>query len=222
MATSTSPVAGGPYGTSCTGAVDANYTIIYAPGSLTETKAAQSITFVDHPPTNATYGGTFTVSATSSSGQSVTFSTSTSSVCAVSGTTVTFTGVGTCTVIASQSGSANYLAAPQVTQGISVAKAPVTVVAAPVSIVRSILTVSVTFSATLTSQTTGKGISGQVVTFSDGPLATCSGTTNASGVATCTVSVLAVVALLFSPSFSAAYAGGTDYVASTTTGKVTL
>jgi hypothetical protein len=152
----------------------------------------------------------------------VTFSTSTSSVCAVSGTTVTFTGVGTCTVIASQSGSANYLAAPQVTQGISVAKAPVTVVAAPVSIVRSILTVSVTFSATLTSQTTGKGISGQVVTFSDGPLATCSGTTNASGVATCTVSVLAVVALLFSPSFSAAYAGGTDYVASTTTGKVTL
>jgi hypothetical protein len=190
--------------------------------SISVARATQIITFNSPPPTNATYGGTYTVGATASSGLPVTFSAAAMSVCTVAGTTVTFTGVGTCTVVANQSGNADYLAATPVTEGITVAKAATTIVAAPVSVLGSILMVSVTFSATVTSQTTGKGVSGQIVTFSDGPLATCVAATNANGVATCTDSVLAALALLLSPSYSASWPGDADYDAASRTGKVTL
>ena len=43
-ATSSSPVAGSPYVSSCTGAVDPNYTIAYGAGSVTVTKAPLTIT----------------------------------------------------------------------------------------------------------------------------------------------------------------------------------
>jgi hypothetical protein len=135
---------------------------------------------------------------------------------------VTFTGLGTCTIDANQAGSTTYLAAPQVTQGTSVTKAPTQVVAAPVSLLGSLLALKVTFSATVTSQTTGKGVSGQTVSFADGKLVSCSATTNTSGAASCSVSAFAILALLLSPSYSASYAGGTDYVASSATGKVML
>ena len=50
----------------------------------------------------------FTVSATASSGLQVTFSSSTSAVCMVAGSTVTIVGVGTCTLTASQAGNSSY------------------------------------------------------------------------------------------------------------------
>lgn len=180
------------------------------------------ITLTSIAPTNATYGGTYTVTATGgASGNPVTFSVVAMSVCTVTGSAVTFTGVGICTIDANQAGNAHYLPAIQLQQGIVVGKAATILVAAPVSVVGSLLSVSVTFSGTLNSVTTGKGIAGQIVTFSDGP-ATCSATTNASGVASCSVSVLDVVALLISTSYSAIYAEGPDYFASSATGKVTL
>ncbi len=87
-------------------------------------KASQTITFTSTAPSNAVFGGpTYTVTATASSGLTVTFGSSTSSVCTVSGSTVSFVGVGTCTVTASQSGNTNYLAAPQVTQSFTVSPA---------------------------------------------------------------------------------------------------
>ena len=54
-ATSASPVSGSPYPTSCTGAVDSNYTIHYVNGSLTENPAALTITASSG---SFTYGGT--------------------------------------------------------------------------------------------------------------------------------------------------------------------
>ncbi len=55
--------------------------------------------------------GARTVSATAPGG-AVTFSTSTTSICAVNGSTVTFTGnVGTCTIVANQAGNAEYVPA---------------------------------------------------------------------------------------------------------------
>ena len=54
-ATSSSPVAGSPYASSCSGAVDANYTISYVPGSVTVGKAPLTIT-ASSP--SMTYGGT--------------------------------------------------------------------------------------------------------------------------------------------------------------------
>ena len=54
-ATSSSPVAGSPYQTSCSGAVDPNYTITYPRGSLAVTKAPLTITASSG---SMTYGGT--------------------------------------------------------------------------------------------------------------------------------------------------------------------
>jgi hypothetical protein len=87
----------------------------------------QAITFTSTPPANPTVGGTYTVSATGGgSGNPVTFSidsSSTSGACSIPGTTVSFTGAGTCVIDANQAGNANYSAAPQVQQSFSIAAA---------------------------------------------------------------------------------------------------
>jgi len=86
-------------------------TITVGPGS-------QTITFGAAP--TLTVGGTATLSATASSGLPVTFSSLTSTICTVSGSTVTGVAAGTCTVAANQVGNANYTAAPQVTENTTV------------------------------------------------------------------------------------------------------
>ena len=83
-------------------------------------KQNQSITFTSSIPSNARVGGTYTVSATASSGLAVSFSSATTSICTVSGTTVRFVAAGTCTVRANQSGNASYNPAPTVSQSITV------------------------------------------------------------------------------------------------------
>jgi hypothetical protein len=62
----------------------------------------------------------FTLSATASSGLAVSFVSTTSAVCTVSGTTVTLVGAGTCTIQATQAGNANYAAATPVSQSFQV------------------------------------------------------------------------------------------------------
>ena len=57
------------------------------------------------------------------SGNDVVFSSTTTAVCTVSGSTVTFRAAGTCRIAANQAGDADYDAAPTVTQSIDV-KAP--------------------------------------------------------------------------------------------------
>ena len=54
-ATSSSPVADSPYASSCSGAVDPNYTISYSPGSVVVNPAALTVTASDE---SMTYGGT--------------------------------------------------------------------------------------------------------------------------------------------------------------------
>lgn len=73
----------------------------------------QSITFTN--PGNKTLGGaSFRLSATSSSGLSVTYSTSTPGIISISGNTVTIKAVGTATIRAQQSGNYQYYAATPV------------------------------------------------------------------------------------------------------------
>jgi hypothetical protein len=79
----------------------------------------------------------------------------------------------------------------------------------------------VTFSATLTSINTGAGIPAQAVVFSWNG-GTCTGTTNANGVGTCTVNVLNILELLAPPTYSASFAGTEEYGPSSATGNVTL
>ncbi|OGT13239.1 MAG: hypothetical protein A3F73_07820 [Gallionellales bacterium RIFCSPLOWO2_12_FULL_59_22] len=92
--------------------------------NITVGQAGQTITFDAAP--GVIVGGTGTVSATGgASGNPVTFSSTTTGVCTVSGSTVTGVAAGTCTIAANQAGNANYAAAPQVTQSITVTLAPV-------------------------------------------------------------------------------------------------
>ncbi len=80
--------------------------------SITVSKGSQIITFTSAAPGGATVAGpTFTVTATAPGG-TVTFVSSTLPVCTLSGSVVSFVAAGTCTLVASQSGSADYFAAP--------------------------------------------------------------------------------------------------------------
>ena len=75
----------------------------------------------------------FTLSATASSGLPVSFASTTTSVCTVSGTTATLVAVGTCTIQATQAGNANYSAAMPVSQNFQVEAATFTVTSNPPS-----------------------------------------------------------------------------------------
>ena len=89
---------------------------------VTVNRGSQSITFnsiLDH-----THGDApFTISATASSGLPVSFTSLTPSVVTVSGNIVTIVGAGSGTIRASQGGDANYRAAANVEQVLTVAKA---------------------------------------------------------------------------------------------------
>ena len=94
--------------------------------SFTVATATQTITF--GALSSKTYGAApFTVSATASSSLAVSFSSLTTPVCTVSGSTVTLVSAGICTIQAAQPGNGNYSAAPNVSQGFTVAKANQTI-----------------------------------------------------------------------------------------------
>ena len=82
---------------------------------------SQTISFGVAP--HITVGGTGTVSATTTSGLAVNFTSATPGVCTVSANTVTAIAAGTCTIAANQAGNATYSAASQVTQNITVSAA---------------------------------------------------------------------------------------------------
>jgi hypothetical protein len=91
-------------------------------------KGSQLITFTSSPPSTATVGGpTYTVAATVSSGLAVSFTidAASSSVCSISGATVSFIGAGMCTIDADQPGNEEYEPAPQVQRSFAVASEPV-------------------------------------------------------------------------------------------------
>jgi IPT/TIG domain-containing protein len=79
---------------------------------------SQTISFAN--PGTQTVGTPLTLSATASSGLAVTFTSTTTGICTVSGTTATFIASGTCTIDANQAGNSTYAAAPQVQQSFTV------------------------------------------------------------------------------------------------------
>jgi large repetitive protein len=88
------------------------------------TAANQSITFNTQVPSSRSFvaSGTFSINpiATASSGLTVLYSSTTTGVCTVAGTTVTIVTTGTCTIAVNQGGNANYNAATQVTQSVTI------------------------------------------------------------------------------------------------------
>lgn len=85
-------------------------------------RVAQAISFPAITPNPAVVLSNATLGATSSSNLAVSYSSLTPNVCAVTGNTVSYTNVGTCTVAADQAGDANHFPASQETQSVDVAK----------------------------------------------------------------------------------------------------
>ncbi|MEJ6521666.1 putative Ig domain-containing protein, partial [Shewanella bicestrii] len=78
----------------------------------------QTITFAN--PGAQNFGTSPNLSASSTSGLTVSFSSSTTGVCTVSGSTLTFVTAGTCTINAEQAGNSSYLAAATVSRTFTV------------------------------------------------------------------------------------------------------
>ncbi len=160
---------------------DTNYNpATQATQSFSIGQVGQTISFGAAPTLAA--GGTGSVSATGgASGSTVTFSSLTTGICSVSGTTVRGLAIGTCTIAANQAGTANYGAAAQVTQNIAVGQGSQTITfgAAPSLAVGGTATVSVTG---------GGSTSPLVLTSTTLTICTVSGTT-VTGVSTgnCTI-----------------------------------
>ena len=100
----------------CTITASADSNATYNSGLTTKTfntiKVAQTISFPSI--STQTMPGPLTVAATATSGLTVSFTASGN--CTVTGTTVSLTAAGSCSVIAAQSGSSKYAAAPSVTR----------------------------------------------------------------------------------------------------------
>jgi hypothetical protein len=91
----------------------------------------QAITFASIP--SQTVNTTLPLTASATSGLPVSFASSTPLVCTVSGTTATLVAAGTCSIVASQAGNANYAPAAPVTQSFQVTKLAQTITFAPLA-----------------------------------------------------------------------------------------
>ena len=100
---------------------DPNYNADFVMETMVISKAPQTITFPWLP--NGTEGGSATLTATSSSGLTVSYTSSDLNVATFSANTVNFVGVGLVNITASQPGNRNYEAAEDVTITLSVLSA---------------------------------------------------------------------------------------------------
>jgi hypothetical protein len=145
--------------------------------------ATQAITFTSTAPTPALVGSTYVVMATGGgSGNAVVFAAGPASVCEVSGSTVTMTGTGACSIVAHQAGGNNYLHALDQSQSVTVSKATqaIVITSAPAT---------PTFGGTYSITATG-GASGNPIVFGSNTTGVCtvSGTTATFvGAGTCTI-----------------------------------
>jgi hypothetical protein len=123
--TSSSPP--GTYASSCSGAVDSHYNITYATGTVTVGPAAPSAPTIANLPGQGTYGGGFAAAVVTTIGSGTTSVTSsTPAVCAASGLSVSYVGVGTCSLNAQVAASPNYTAATGGAQSFNIGRAAAT------------------------------------------------------------------------------------------------
>lgn len=118
----------GDYEIVLSGATATNYNITMINGTLTIGRLEQTITF-NQTVEGLVYGGTLDLTATSTSGLPVSFSSSDESVISIEGTTATFTGAGTAVITAFQTGNDDFLPAAEVAKSFTVGKRDLTVTA---------------------------------------------------------------------------------------------
>ena len=158
---------------------------------------AQSITFTS--PGNQTLGtAPPALVATASSNLSVGFTSNTTSVCTVSGNTLSLIAVGTCSITASQAGNSTYSAATPVTNSFAVAAAP-------------LIAQSITFTSP-SSQTLGTAPAALSASASSGLVVSFASTTQ--GVCTASGTTLTLVAV-GTCSITASQGGNSTYSAAT-------
>src|SRR5438309_1130077 len=82
----------------------------------------QTIEFTSTPPNPGLVGDTYSVTAKATSGLTVSFASTTPTICTVSGSTVKFIAAGECKIEATQPGNEQWEAAPAQTQPVTVVK----------------------------------------------------------------------------------------------------
>jgi hypothetical protein len=134
--------------------------------TLTADKLPQTVTFTQPGNVSSGSAGLF-LSGSADSGLTVAYTSSTSSVCAVTGTLVTVQGAGTCTIVAAQPGNDIYQAATTVSRSFTVSGAT-----AGSQTITFVAPGSVALSAGTTSLT-GSATSGLPVTYTSGTPLVC-------------------------------------------------
>lgn len=128
--------AGSSVSTSCSGAVDGNYSFTYVSGSVNVATGSRTIS-LSISNVNLQYGETATLTSIISAGSSdgtITYLSSQTSICLISGNTVrALTSVGTCQISASIGAGVNYSAVTSAYSAITLSKRTLTVVSASVS-----------------------------------------------------------------------------------------
>lgn len=178
--------------------------------TLTVNMANQTITF-NGTPASAVYNSTFAVSATSTSGLTVTITPS--GGCTISAGTVTMTsGTTACTLTASQAGNGNFNAATNVVRTVTAQKANSTTTITSNAPNPSTTAQVVTVAFKVTGTTTPSG-SVTVNAKLNSTTVTCSGTL-ASGVGSCTFTLTTAGTW----TLTASYGGDANFNTSTSTG----
>ena len=95
--------------------------------SLTQADYPLPQTVVFGPAPALGYGGSAAISAAATSGLPVTLGVRTPSVCSLSGTTVTVSSAGTCTITGNQAGNASFAPAPEATLDIAIGQVDQTI-----------------------------------------------------------------------------------------------
>ena len=165
--------------------------------SATSLQAAQTITRTSTSPESPLVSGTYTPTATASSGLTVaiTIASGSSSICSIASGVVTFNAAGSCVIQYNQAGNATYAAASQVTETLTVSKD----------------SQSITFGS-LSNRTLGSGTYSISATSSSSlTVAFTSATTSICTVATTTITLVTAGTC----TINANQAGNTNYLAAT-------
>jgi len=177
--------------------------------------AAQTITFGAQASQTFVPSGTFAISplATASSGLTPTYSSLSTGVCTVSGTTVTIVTAGSCVIAADQAGNTNFSAAPQVTQTVAIGPAAQTISFSPpppqtyapggtatLAATGGGSGLPVTFTSATPGVCTTSGANGATVTFVTA--GTCTVTANQSGNTNYAAAVPVTLSFLINPAAS--------------------
>ena len=212
----------GSYTSSCSGGASPNYTFVYHTGTITVRKAVLTVTA---QPSTRQMGGANVFSSTFSGFQNGEGPAVVSGQPAFSTTADATSEPGQYQIVISAGSlsAANYSFA-FVNNWLTVTKGTPHIVGATISKAAATSAHKMTFSATATNTLSGLPIVGVTLTFNvtQGSISiTCTGTTNASGVASCSSSDGRLLLLSVPRTYSITMPANYDYVAGSGTGTIT-